>query len=90
MVDIDSLVVSLLDSEAMIGCFKKELSKALDIPVDTIKEVWLETVLVNNVASQVIKVSFVDAEISKEKLMDLKFKAIYENTIIFEVGDLII
>lgn len=88
MDSFDSLVISLLDSNAMIGCFKKELANALNIPVVCIKEVWLETNLIDGVASQEIHVSFIDAEISKKALSDLKFKSIYENTIIFEVGDI--
>ena len=90
MENFDNLVICLLDSEAMIGCFKKELAKALDIPVKNITGVWLETDLVNGVANQIVKASFINAEISKEKLMDLKFKSIYENTIIFEIGDVML
>lgn len=90
MEEFDRLVISLLDSEAIKGCFKKELAKELHIPVTNIKDVWLETELVDGVATQVIKVSFINVEISKEKLMKLDFKSIYENTIIFEVGDILL
>ncbi len=86
--DFDKLVISLLDSNAMKGCFIKELSEELNIPVECITDVWLETTLIEGVASQILKVSFIDAEISKEKLLNLPFKSIYENTIIFEVGDI--
>lgn len=88
MESFDSLIISLLDSDTMKSCFKKELAESLNIPVTTISDVWLETSLVNNVATQELVVSFVDANISKDKLMDLPFKSIYENTIIFEVGDI--
>lgn len=90
MEKFDSLVISLLDSEALKGCFKKELALALNVPVSKITGVWLESTLVNGVAEQVVKASFIDAEISKEALMDLKFKSIYENTIVFEVGDVLL
>lgn len=90
MENFDNLVISLLDGEAIKGCFKKELAKELGIPVDTITDVWLETNLINGVADQVIKVSFIDVEIPKDKLMSLPFKSIYENTIIFEVGDVML
>lgn len=90
MENFDRLVISLLDSEAMTGCFKKELAKALNIPVKNITGVWLENDWVNNVATQIIKVSFINVEIPKEKLMELPFKSIYENTIIFEVGDVML
>ena len=40
MENFDRLVISLLDSEAMIGCFKKELANELDIPVEKITKVW--------------------------------------------------
>lgn len=88
--DIDNLVISLLDSDAMIGCFKKELSDKLNIPIDTITEVWLENTLINGVVNQNIHVAFIDAEISKDKLDKLDYKSIYENTIIFEVGDILL
>lgn len=90
MEDFDKLVISLLDSEAVKGCFKKELAKSLHIPINTISDVWLESDMVDGLVTQVIKVSFVDVEISKERLMKLDFKSIYENTIIFEVGDIIL
>lgn len=90
MENFDNLVVSLLDSEAMVGCFKKELAKALDIPVKKITGVWLESDIVNGVATQIVKASFIDVEINKDKLMKLSFKSIYENTIIFEVGDILL
>ena len=88
MESFDSLVISLLDSDAMKGCFKKELGKALNIPVVCISDIWLETELINGVASQELHVALIDAKISKKDLMDLPFKAIYENVIIFEVGDI--
>lgn len=88
--DIDSLVISLLDSDAMKGCFKKELGRILNVPLICIKEIWLETTLIDGVASQEVVVSFIDAEITKDDLMKLPFKSIYENTIRFEVGDIIL
>ena len=90
MEDFDRLVVSLIDSEAMKGCFKKELAKSLHIPINSIKEVWLESDVIDGLVRQVVKVSFINVEISKERLMELPFKSIYENTIIFEVGDILL
>ena len=90
MDNFDSLVVSLLDSDALKGCFKKELSEALHIPVTSIDDVWLQTDLIDNIATQTIHVSFNNVEIRRDYLMDLDFKSIYENTIIFEVGDIIL
>lgn len=90
MEDFDRLVVSLIDSEAMKGCFKKELAKSLHIPINSIKEIWLESDVIDGLVSQVVKVSFINVEISKERLMELPFKSIYENTIIFEVGDILL
>lgn len=90
MENFDKLVVSLLDSEAMVGCFKKELAKALSVPVKSITGVWLETDVVNGVVNQIVKASFVGVEINKDKLLELPFKSIYENTIIFEVGDILL
>lgn len=90
MDSFDNLIISLLDSDAMKGCFMKELGRILDIPVICIKEIWLETELIEGVASQELWVSFIDAKIKKEDLMKLPFKYIYENTIVFDVGDRII
>ena len=88
MENFDELVVSLLDSEALKGCFKKELAKSLHIPVSAISDVWLESEMIDGLVNQVIKVSFIDVEISKDRLCELDFKSIYENTIIFEIGDI--
>ena len=90
MEEFDRLVVALLDSEAIKGCFKKELAKALHIPVSHISDVWLESEVMDGIVSQVVKASFIDVEISKECLCNLDFKSIYENTIIFEVGDILL
>lgn len=90
MDNFDSLIVSLLDSDAMKGCFKKELCRVLDIPIQHITDIWLETTVTDSIASQVLKVAFIDIEIKKEKLMDLPFKSIYENCIVFEVGDTVL
>ena len=90
MEEFDNLVISLLDSEAMKGCFKRELAKELQIPISSINEVWLESDTIDGLVQQVLKVSFINVEISKEKLMNLPFKSIYENTILFEVGDILL
>lgn len=90
MESFDKLVISLLDSNAMKGCYKKELAKALNVPVRSITGVWMETELIDGVATQMIKVSFADAKIEKKQLMNLDFKYIYENCIVFEVGDVVL
>lgn len=90
MEEFDRLVISLLDSEAIKGCFKKELAEKLNISVKNIIGVWLETDLVDGVATQTLVVAFVNVKISKERLMKLPFKSIYENTIRFEVGDILL
>ena len=90
MENFDSLIISLLDSDAMKGCFKKELGRLLNVPLVCISDIWLETTVTDGVASQVLKVAFIDAEIKKEDLMELPFKSIYENCIVFEVGDTIL
>ena len=90
MEEFDRLVISLWDSEAVKGCFKKELANKLNIPISTISEIWLESELIDGMVIQTVIVSFVDVEISKEKLMKIPFKSIYENTIRFEVGDILL
>ena len=90
MEEFDRLVISLWDSEAIKGCFKKELANKLNIPISAISEIWLESELIDGMVIQTVIVSFVDVEISKEKLMKIPFKSIYENTIRFEVGDILL
>ena len=90
MENFDNLIISLLDSDAMKGCFKKELGKLLNVSLDCITDVWLESTLVDGVAMQELKVAFVDAKINKKDLMELPFKYIYENCIVFEVGDVML
>ena len=90
MEELERLVISLWDSEAIKGCFKKELADELAIPISAINEVWLESELIDGMVTQTVVVSFIDVEISKDKLMKLPFKSIYENTIRFEVGDILL
>lgn len=90
MEELERLVISLWDSEAIKGCFKKELADELDIPISAINEVWLESELIDGMVIQTVVVSFIDVEISKNRLMKLPFKSIYENTIRFEVGDILL
>jgi len=90
MENFEELVISLLDSNAMKGKFIKELCRILNLPVVCVSDVWLETELIEGVATQYVKVAFIDAEITKERLMELPFHSIYENVIIFEVGDTVL
>lgn len=90
MENFDNLVISLLDSDTMKGVFKKEISKALNIPTIYIYDIWLETTLINNVASQELYVKINNVDIDKNRLMDLPFKSIYNDCIVFEVGDSIL
>ena len=90
MENLDSLIITLLDSDAMKGCFKKELGNVLNVPVVCITDCWLQSELTDGVVSQYLYVSFVDAKIMKEDLKDLPFEYIYENCIVFKVGDTII
>lgn len=90
MENLERLIISLIDSDAMKGCFKKEIAKILEIPPSTITDVWLETNLIDGVASQVLKIALVNIEVKKENLMKLPFRGIYENCIVIEVGDSIL
>jgi len=90
MEGFDRLVISLLDSDANKGCFKKELGRLLNLPLLCIGDIWLETTLIDGVVNQEVWVSFIDAEISREALMELPFKSICNNCIIFEVGDTVL
>lgn len=90
MENFDNLIISLLDSDAMKGVFKKELCETLNIPLVYVSDIWLETTLINNIASQELYVKINDVDIDKDKLMNLPFKSIYNDCIVFEVGDSIL
>lgn len=90
MESFDSLIISLIDSDAMKGCFKKELATKLDIDVSGIDDIILESELIDGVISQILKVFISDTKIKKEVLMDVPFKYIQDNCIVFEVGDVVL
>lgn len=90
MENFESLVISLLDSDARKGLFKKELANLLNIPVVYIDDIWLKTNLIDGVATQDVYVSFHNVFIDKDNLMKLPFKCIYKNCIVFEVGDTVL
>ena len=85
----DSLIISLLDSDAQKGLFKKELAEKLDIPLICLGEIWIESVVNNGVVHQYLYVQFFD-EIYKKNLMKLDFVFIEDNCIVFEIGDTIL
>ena len=85
----DSLIISLLDSDAQKGLFKKELAEKLDIPLICLGEIWIESVVNNGVVHQYLYVQFFD-EIYKKNLMKLDFAFIEDSCIVFEVGDTIL
>lgn len=86
----EKLVISLLDSDAMKGCFKKEIAKILDVPLDCITDIWLQSEVNDGIISQTLWMAFIDAKIKKANLMKLPFLYTYENCIVFEVGDTIL
>lgn len=87
MNNLERLIISLIESDAMKGCFKKEIANILEIDPTDISDIWLETSLISGVATQVLKIATIDVEIKKENLMKLPFRGIYENCIVMEVGD---
>ena len=86
----DNLVISLLDSDSNKGLFIGEICDVLNVPKTSIGDVWLKSNITNGVINQEICVSFIDTKIKKEDLVKLPFKHIYENIIVFEVGDTIL
>ena len=87
MDSLDSLIISLLDSNVMKGAFIKELAEILNTSPNNIIDVSLHVESVEGVITQMLKVELYEVELKKENLMQLPFKSIYENIIIFEVGD---
>lgn len=85
----DSLIISLLDSDAQKGIFKKELSNKLDIPVTHLGDVWIESVVNNGVVHQYLYVLY-DGRIRKSNLIGLDFAFIENSCIVFEIGDTIL
>ena len=86
---LDQLVISLLDAEANIGLYKKELANELGLVPSDINDVWLESEYTNGVISQYLYISF-DGRIPKEKLDDFNYAFIDGYNIVIEVGDRII
>lgn len=87
--NIDSLVISLLDSEANKGLFKKEVAKELGLYPQDIFDVWLESEKVNGVVTQYLYISF-RGKISKEKMDKFDYSFIDGFAIVIEVGDSIL
>ena len=85
----DSLVISLLDSDAQKGIFKKELAKTLNIPVTHLGDMWIETEITNGVIQQYLYVQYND-KIDKDNLMEVDFESIRNSCIVFEIGDTIL
>lgn len=88
MDSLDSLIISLLDSNVMKGAFIKELAGILNTSPNNIIDVSLHVESVEGVITQILKVELHEVELKKENLMQLPFKSIYGNVIIFEVGDI--
>lgn len=86
---LDSLIISLLDVEANMGVFKKELSEILDIPLVCIDDPFLKTEIVNGVVRQYLYVGLSD-KIPIHKLMQVEFDCFHNGFIVFDIGDTVL
>ena len=86
---LDSLIISLLDSDAQKGLFKKELSKKLNISSDCLGEIWIESRIIHGIVQQYLYVLY-SGRINKSNLMNVDFAFIEDSCIVFEIGDTIL
>ena len=86
---LDQLVISLLDAEANIGLYKKELAKELGLVPSDISDIWLESEYTNGVITQYLYISFA-GRISKETMDNFNYAFIDGYNIVIEVGDRIL
>ena len=89
MENFDSLIISLFDSQANIGLFKKELAGILDVPLSYISDPFIENELINGVLKQCLYVD-VNGKIPKEKLEQLNFDYYNNGYLIFDIGDVVL
>ena len=85
----DSLVISLLDSDAQKGIFKKDLAKKLNVTSDCLRDIWIESTILHGVVQQYLYVMY-SGRINKSNLMKLDFAFIEDSCIVFEIGDTIL
>lgn len=85
----DALIISLLDSDAQKGIFKKDLAKKLNISSDCLRDIWIESAILDGVVQQYLYVLYT-GRINKSNLMKLDFAFIEDSCIVFEIGDIIL
>lgn len=87
--NLDSLITALIDLDAQMGLFKKELSRKLDIPLVCIGNPFLESEIINGVVKQYVYVPLSD-KVAMGKLLSLGFDYFHDGFIVFEIGDIVL
>lgn len=87
--NLDSLITALIDLDAQMGLFKKELSKKLGISSECIGNPFLKSEMVNGVVKQYVYVKLCD-KVSMGKLLSLGFDYFHDGFIVFEIGDIVL
>lgn len=85
----DSLVTSLIDLDAQMGLFKKELGRKLNLPLVCIGDPFLKSEIVNGVVKQYVYVQLCD-KVEMGKLLSIGFDYFHDGYIVFEVGDIVL
>ena len=85
----DGLVTSLVDLDAQMGIFKKELGRKLGLPLDCIGDPFLKSEMVNGVVRQYVYVELSD-KVEMGKLLNIGLDYFHDGYIVFEVGDIVL
>ena len=85
----DELIASLIDMEANIGQFKKELSVKMDIPMSDIDDPFIQSEMVNGVVKQYLYVGLSD-KVPMGKLLNLGFDYFDNGFLVFDIGEIVL
>ena len=86
---MDNLITALIDVEANMGLFKKELARRIQVDMSDIDDPFLKSEMVNGVVKQYLYVGLSD-KVSMGKLLNLGFEYFEDGFLVFEVGDIVL
>ena len=89
MESMDNLITALIDVEANMGLFKKELARRIQVDMSDIDDPFLKSEMVNGVVKQYLYVGLSD-KVSMGKLLNLGFEYFEDGFLVFEVGDIVL
>ena len=86
---MDNLITALIDVEANMALFKKELARRIQVDMSDIDDPFLKSEMVNGVVKQYLYVGLSD-KVSMGKLLNLGFEYFEDGFLVFEVGDIVL